>query len=165
MTAARFTLEELIAIFARPGEVEQRSTLEKLSEDRGHGHSLLIRTFDTSSKPSIKRWAVEGLCAFQTDQASDRIRTSFADRSMSVRLHAVSGVRRRVRYEFIPDLVLLLSDPSPAIRLNALQTLVAIDPNHAKEYLAQCLHDEKAYVRAFVEKAMSVDAGSQRIST
>lgn len=155
MTATRYTLQALIAIFARPGEHEQRHALDELGENCVGGQSLLIYVFDTQRKPSIKRWAAEGLCAFDTDQAADRIRNSFSDKNMSVRLHAVAGVRRRMRYEFIPDLVLLLSDPSPSIRLNVLQTLVAMDPNHANVYLVQCLHDEKAYVRSFAEKALA----------
>jgi HEAT repeat protein len=157
LTAARYTLQALVAIFARPGEHEQRRALDELSADWAGGQSLLIRVFDTQQKPSIKRWAVEGLCAFQTDEAVDRIRTSFADKHMTVRLHSVSGIRRRLRYEFIPDLVLLLSDPSPAIRLNVLQTLVAMDFNLAKVHLVKGLRDEKAYVRAFAAKALAAN--------
>lgn len=144
-----------MTIFALPGERTQRHALDELAENLDHGESLLIRVFDTQSKPSIRRWAVEGLCAFQSEGAATRICTSLFDKNMSVRLHAVSGIRRRSRYEFLPDLVLLLSDTSGAIRLNVLQTLVAMDPSQASVHLAESLHDEKAYVRAFAAKALA----------
>ena len=155
MTSTRYNEQELVTIFALPGERKQRHALDELAENRKHGESLLIRVYDTQPKPSIRRWAVEGLCAFQSEEAATRIRTSLFDKNMSVRLHAVSGVRRRSRQEFLPDLVLLLSDTSGAIRLNVLQTLVAMDPSQASVHLAEGLHDEKAYVRSFAAKALA----------
>lgn len=156
----RYSEQGLVTIFALPGEREQRLALDTLTSAQKHGESLLIRVFDTYPKPSIKRWVVEGLCAFQSEEAAIRIRTSLFDKNMSVRLHAVSGIRRRSRQEFLPDLVFLLSDTSGAIRLNVLQTIVAMDPSQANVYLAEGLHDEKAYVRAFAAKALAANAAA-----
>jgi len=147
--------QALVAIFALPGESKQRQALDELAGHRDHGETLLIRVFDTQPKPSIRRWAVEGLCAFRSEEAATRVRKSLFGKSMSVRLHAVSGVRRRSRYEFLPDLVLLLTDKSGAIRLNVLQTLVAMDPSQASVHLAEGLHDEKSYVRAFAARVLA----------
>ena len=160
MISTRYSEQELVMIFALPGERKQRQALDELAEHRKHGESLLISIFDAQLKPSIRRWAVEGLCAFQSEEAATRIRTSLFDKNMSVRLHAVSGIRRRSRQEFLPDLVLLLSDTSGSIRLNVLQTLVAMDPSRANVHLAEGLHDEKAYVRAFAAKALAANVAA-----
>jgi HEAT repeat protein len=155
MTNPAVTNDELRRSFAGPGEKHQLQLIESLDASSPVQLGVMLDMWRTEDMPSILRWVARALCRFRSSEATSSVAQALAHPNMSVRLHAVSGIWKHRRTEFVPDLRVLVNDQSGSVRLRTLSALSAMNADGVQALLEAALDDPKEYVRRFAKRALS----------
>src|SRR5688500_6122155 len=75
------------------------------------------------------------------------------DERMTVRFHALKGLRRLKYKKGLKEIAKLLGDESGGIRVNALAALMELGDTSLLPLVAKSLHDEQWYVRQVASEA------------
>ena len=138
--------QDVADIFKAPGEKQQRALIEKLA--KGHeAMKWLIELWDESKSTELKRWVAEALGEFNQPECKKRIVAALKDEAMSVKLHAIFAIKKLGDREFGRNLLMLISDKSGGIRMNALDAIYGMRVQGYQDFVEKCLTDEKEYIR------------------
>lgn len=129
-----------------PGELEPQKNLKQILKS-GNGYEILISLSSSEYKPSVRRWAIEGLASFTNPTVSKLLRASLQDKFMTVRLHAIRTISKRNKDSELKALIPLLKDESGGIRMNVLQAIGTRRYKGLQNKIKPMLNDEKNYIR------------------
>lgn len=107
----------------------------------------LLQAMRDSTDTRIKRWSLEALGLIGGKVAIAAIRNATRDPAMSVRLHAIEGLRTLKDRAGARELVRLLADESGGIRGRAALALGELGNARCAPALIRALTDVKWYVR------------------
>jgi HEAT repeat protein len=148
-------IERLILALDVEGEREPRRAIAKLL-GLGRPARLALRdALRQSPRVRVRRWAVDALGQSRDRSALPDIRGAFRDPHMSVRLHAVSAIKRFGSARLGQALIPLLRDPSGGIRVNVVDALALLAVPGCDRALLSMTRDEKWYVRLAALRALA----------
>lgn len=142
----KINIETAAKMLNVPGEVEPYKNLKKILK-ADNSYDILISLSEPAHKPSVRRWAIEGLATFENPKVSKCLKQSLKDEFMTVRLHAVRAIWSRNKTPELKALIPLLDDESGGIRLNVLEVLGRRRYKGIDGKIKKMMKDEKNYIR------------------
>ena len=107
---------------------------------------LLVAAKDESNR-RIQKWSLQALGGIGDKRSGGVLIASLSDERMTVKLHALRGLKKMKLKKAVPSITRLLDDPSGGIRVNALYALMAIGASSALPAIRRLLQDPQWYVR------------------
>lgn len=139
----------LIAALDTPSDRAAESVIAKLVKlGAGAVPSLMAAARDLEA-PRIRKWSLQALGAIGDRRSGPLLVEALDDERMTVRLHAVRGLRRMRYKPAAKALARLLRDPSGGVRVNAVDALAEVGDRSVavSRALVAALGDAQWYVR------------------
>ncbi len=108
---------------------------------------LLLAAAKDLTSPRIRKWSLQALGGIGDKRAAPVLVAALKDERMTVRLHALKGLRRMKYKNGLRAIVAMLKDESGGVRVNALYCLMEFEDKAVIPQIQKCLLDEQWYIR------------------
>ena len=149
-------IEKLIESLDTQSDKAADAIIKKLVAHGKASVPPLIRVAENLELPRIRKWAIHALGEFKNPRARSILIGALKDPRMTVKLHAIRGLRNQGRSLDGKMLVPLLKDESGGIRVNAIDAIASLNYSGAGKNLVAMLNDDQWYVRQHAAAALDV---------
>lgn len=143
-------IENLISKLNTSKDTVARATIAKMQKLGDASLEPVFKAAKSETNPKIRKWCLEavGILASKDNPSALKILSSaLREEKMTVRLHALVGLRRMGSKKSIRAIAKLLKDESGSLRLNALLALKELGAKTEKKSIQSVLGNEAWYVR------------------